>query len=1067
MAAVDAAAPPSPAVAVGPGVRRGELSLQELMTALRDETVHVARHEMAEMSDVITDGVTDAAAKVLDLEPAYVASASASASLDKRGLPRMDVIKAPLPQMPYMMEPEREPMYAIRAFTPLWKELKLERNAFTTVIQGLRVMVSKWNHNEDKGETHVALNQGKLHVPWGKATKLLHAGLAAALQTGSECWITEIKTLWYRYFTDLDFVQPEKLAPRQIEALVLVVQRAVRRFFPGKHADDPLFYAIVCSTSYKPVFASKDDERLYTIGVEARKKLEAPGPHLSDALAKELSAKIAAMPANAAWKTGVHIIWVNLYVNNAMALYMRETIIYDLADTFGVRAEPMNDWMDVVDVTVYKKSGLRMVGNRKSDPCSQCKGAHRVGPPPECAYCAENKHHCTVKVHWVRLKKADVEAKLGDVCPTCDGNGRVDTGRPYMPMFVVDSQGYRRPELEDVYRRDFVRLINDTAIRWRGVPWRDSSRAERDRAKLRGDMAAHDEEEVAAAAAALEATNALTYVYEQPRGQGWAVYKGAPQPVSLKLVTGADGLEHYVEEEADLSKAVSRKKKAAGGAGAGEEDATAKALAGASEPKGMNIVLLRTDPLAATLQDFIRANAGTLHCELAVTRVATNRDRTAYFVNVHGPNCHYCHNVGREHGSNRIYFMFTNDGMWQRCHKRGPRTAEMKYSACESYRSAPVTLPQDLRAALFPHVAAKLSAMGVSASRGYGGTTEDAAADAAAAAGDVATATQYDPTRDIKTNTLMDVGDVLAMQVHSTAWSPTLKMPDGRHMARTRTHAVDAEFVARSAMLMTGGVFVSVNFADLGQNAADAMQRLGFGTADDMPALAPTPTPTPSHTHAGAAGGAGDMLSSLSDALAGSYDEDAPASALAPSAAIASSTKASGAEEKPRLSIQRLHALLLRQVAAVIDAAVALPSATVTECIATGGMSAVVDAFRVQRRARPIVMESMDARIARIAAAAADALDEGKGRDLAVWMSAIEECRTARDKEQVCDAAARWRMYWEAHPDGEPHAAAAHVRTRGAVPCTKRKRDEGVRPAAVVRAPTGPRFKSLREVKDN
>lgn len=989
------------------------------------------------------------------------------------GLPRVNVIALPEPESPYMMNPHEAPNYAIRAFVPLWKQLKVTRTALTSVINGLRVMITKWNNEKkDLVETHVALNQGKMHVPWGKPMKMLHAGLALALQSGMECWITEIKTPWYRYFADFDFVQPEKLVQRQIEALVFVVQRAVRRFFPNKSADDPLFYAIVCSTGYKPVFKDKMAERAYHTGMAAAAVLNKEDSHLMSANDRATFLRhVDAMPKPVAWKTGVHMLWVSLYVNNNMALIMRETVIFELAKTFGVRVEPMNDWTDVVDVTVYKGSGLRMVGNRKSDPCPQCKGAHRVNKPAECVHCVDSdKHECSIHLHWTPLKKKDAEAGYGIVCPTCDGNGRVDTGRPYMPMLVVDSQGYRRRQLEEVYCRDFVRLINDTSIRWRGVPWAASTKAERDRAAC---AAAQHENDKARekALTALDKTNEDVYLYEQPHGQGWQTYEGMPKPVTVKAITGPDGLEHYVEEEADLSKAVSHRKKR----GAAGDAAAPNPLEANKEPKGMTVELSRADPLNALFEDFIHVHAGSMYRDLRVTQVATNKDRTCYFVNVQGLNCHYCNNVGRDHGSNRIYFMFSNDGMVQRCHKRGPQTKEMKYGPCAMYRSAPVNLGQEIKVRLFPKVASKTEdtgTVGIISNMQSNTILDD---EDALMSGDVT----YDPMRDPKALSLLQIGDQLCKSLYNMSWSKTLEGCQGRHYVRV--DPVDVSFCRRADMLAKAAAsrglpsFIEVDFSGLGQRAAAVLQTHGFFA---KPAELATP---PKSTHAPllaqAANHGQGMLSNLEDALDGGYEEEHKDTGK---------EKGKDKEKNPALpSIQRTHAVLMRQFAYVIDAAVSLPAATVTECLTLGGCSQLVEAFKVQRESKPAAYETGPARIARVAAKAARARSESKGQDLATWITAMEEARTLAEKEELNAAYTHWQVYFAEHPSATPEDAAAYVRSRSKVLYTslasiKRRREAAAtnsanerpskRAAALPRAGTGsvgPRFKSLREVEDS
>lgn len=224
--------------------------------------------------------------------------------------------------IPYLMNLAEQPKYAIRSFVPMWKKLKRRNDetpegVLTKILQRFKSQICTWHGNSDKEPTHVALNQGKFYIPSGEQEDQFIRGLAYALASGHDMWFTEIKTPVYRYFMDLDLLQLKGVREQDIEAAVYIVQQAVKKFFPGK--DGSFFKAIVCSTGYKEQPA-KDDK-----------------PDMV--------------------KTGVHIIWVNIFLNNAIAMNIRETVIANLAEAFGVRAEPANDWEDVVDLTVYKGSG--------------------------------------------------------------------------------------------------------------------------------------------------------------------------------------------------------------------------------------------------------------------------------------------------------------------------------------------------------------------------------------------------------------------------------------------------------------------------------------------------------------------------------------------------------------------------------------------------------------------------------------------------------------------------------------------------------------------------------------
>jgi hypothetical protein len=117
----------------------------------------------------------------------------------------------------------------------------------------------------------------------------------------------------------------------------------------------------------------------------------------------------------------VHVIYPNIFVRKEQCLDMRESIMADLISTFGQRQVPFNSWSDVVDSAVYEKSGLRMLGSRKTEPCGKCKGKSKG--------------------------KNITETR----CLGCENRGSVDQGRPYAVLFVADGQGKRDLEKESLY----------------------------------------------------------------------------------------------------------------------------------------------------------------------------------------------------------------------------------------------------------------------------------------------------------------------------------------------------------------------------------------------------------------------------------------------------------------------------------------------------------------------------------------------------------------------------------------------------------------------------------------
>ena len=103
-------------------------------------------------------------------------------------------------------------------------------------------------------------------------------------------------------------------------------------------------------------------------------------------------------------KTGIHLIWPYLLVNQERALHLREACIYAAIEAFGKRSPPKNPYADMIDESVLLKNGLRMVGSDKKVACEECKEV----PPASCRSCQNTK--------------------------------RVNENRVYSPYFVINEQ---------------------------------------------------------------------------------------------------------------------------------------------------------------------------------------------------------------------------------------------------------------------------------------------------------------------------------------------------------------------------------------------------------------------------------------------------------------------------------------------------------------------------------------------------------------------------------------------------------------------------------------------------
>jgi hypothetical protein len=304
----------------------------------------------------------------------------------------------------------------------------IQKQAFNGLVHRCRIDSKK---NTGKDPTHLDMMNGKFSIleeastskfPLDNEEYFLKLYSLVYLQ-GKKMWFIETRTPVFRFFMDLDFEQPESLTPIKIELIAFVVNRSIKKFFVNENTR-----MICCTTSFKKVQCSgcicicNEDPGCISCKGTGRTGKNAKG--------KECDKCAGIHPIKK--KTGVHLIWPELYVRTEQCLDMRETVIADLISTFGQRTPPFNDWTEVVDNSVYRMSGLRMVGSRKAEVCPNCKGKRKIA----------DEH-----------------------CIECRRSGRVDRGRPYAPLFVTDSSGRRDSGKEKEYEANYYLLILDTKIR--------------------------------------------------------------------------------------------------------------------------------------------------------------------------------------------------------------------------------------------------------------------------------------------------------------------------------------------------------------------------------------------------------------------------------------------------------------------------------------------------------------------------------------------------------------------------------------------------------------------------
>ena len=237
--------------------------------------------------------------------------------------------------------------------------------------------------------THLLLNGGMLRIEDNEEFLRLYA---KDLRLGFKHYICEIKTPIFKLFSDLDFFEEAELSNEYLLQVLTEIQNVVCEFFKVKSN------LIVCTT---------DSKKVNVHGAEYT-------------------------------KTGVHLIWDNLYVTKLTALHLRKAIIQKLQVKFDERPA-YNTWSEVVDLTVYDANGLRMIGSRKMTECGVCKRSKtKLCSNPACV-------------------------------AMFSGARKVDEGRAYRPTIVLNADCNENTELLKSLQSDTLEMVKTTSIRISGA----------------------------------------------------------------------------------------------------------------------------------------------------------------------------------------------------------------------------------------------------------------------------------------------------------------------------------------------------------------------------------------------------------------------------------------------------------------------------------------------------------------------------------------------------------------------------------------------------------------------
>lgn len=272
---------------------------------------------------------------------------------------------------------------------------------------------------EDKGkkeETHLMLNGalgGRLSVPDEKYDDFLRAMELAAMRDDAWLYVVERQTRpVFKMLAELDIeLWDHALTIQEITEQVLPpFVRVMDAAYPGMHPR-----VIVCTAEAKEVERNAEGSVLL--------------------------------------KSGVHLIWPEVFVTAGTAWKLRAWLLHELAS--GPQPfQPVKGWEVALDPAVFEKNGLRMVWSHKAGVCPDCKGRSRQLLIEERKARKRKRGADGTDVQLVH--RLDIQA-----CNTCQNEGKVDLGRPYSAAAVLSS----RDEGEDA--RDFEVLRRDSMVELR------------------------------------------------------------------------------------------------------------------------------------------------------------------------------------------------------------------------------------------------------------------------------------------------------------------------------------------------------------------------------------------------------------------------------------------------------------------------------------------------------------------------------------------------------------------------------------------------------------------------
>jgi len=186
----------------------------------------------------------------------------------------------------------------------------------------LRTWCKTNNFNNARNLSHVLMDGGILSIPFDKLREFYEVYIQS-IKANEKIFVVEQKTETYNFFMDIDYKDEESLSLDQVKSICQIICDKVETF--------------------------KSTKCIISVGEPK--------------------------PKDGQIKTGIHLNWPGLVVNQAGSIQLMHHVVHTLEKIYSAK-----DWTKIIDSSVYgsvgtKGSGFRMPWSHKKTQHSECKGA--------------------------------------------------------------------------------------------------------------------------------------------------------------------------------------------------------------------------------------------------------------------------------------------------------------------------------------------------------------------------------------------------------------------------------------------------------------------------------------------------------------------------------------------------------------------------------------------------------------------------------------------------------------------------------------------------------------------